>query len=288
MKIGIGLPATIPWARSADILEWARRADEGPFSSLGIIDRLVYGNYEPLITLAAAAGATKRIRLITTVLLEPLRNPAYLAKQAASLDALSGGRLTLGMGIGSREDDFKAVELGFKGRGKRLERDLELMKRIWNGEPVGEGVGPIGPAPVSKGGPEILIGGYTPVSIQRAGRLADGFVTGGVGLPSVVGQMYQGFQAAWQAAGRTGKPRLVSAIYTAVGEDPAGIGGEYIRSYYGPMTERIISGLRTTPQAVVDSIHGFKDIGADELLLWTAVADLSQYERLAEIVEAIK
>ena len=109
MQIGIGLPANIPGVQGKLILDWAKKADSGPFSSLGLIDRLVYPNYEPLIAFAAAAGVTQRIRLMTTVLLAPLRNTAILAKQAASLDALSGGRLTLGLAIGGREDDFHAA-----------------------------------------------------------------------------------------------------------------------------------------------------------------------------------
>src|SRR5690348_12590032 len=108
MKVGIGLPATIPGVTGESVLEWARAADAGPFSSLGIVDRLVYGNYEPLVTLAAVAGATNRIRLMSTVILAPLRNAAVLAKQALSVDALSGGRFVLGLGVGGREDDFQA------------------------------------------------------------------------------------------------------------------------------------------------------------------------------------
>jgi alkanesulfonate monooxygenase SsuD/methylene tetrahydromethanopterin reductase-like flavin-dependent oxidoreductase (luciferase family) len=152
MQIGIGLPSTIHGASPALILEWARRADAGPFSSLGLIDRLVYDNYESLITLAAAAAVTQRIRLMTTILIAPLRNAALLAKQAATLDALSGGRLTLGLGVGGREDDFHAAHASFKGRGRHMERQLELMKRVWSGKPMGDDVGPIGPAPVRSGG----------------------------------------------------------------------------------------------------------------------------------------
>src|SRR5438477_10646429 len=162
MKIGIGHPGTIPGMKGQLILDWAKRADAGPFSSLGSLDRLVYTNYDALITLTAAAAVTQRIRLMTTVLLVPLHNAGLLAKQAASLDALSGGRLTLGVGIGGREDDFLATSVSFKTRGKRFEEQLSTMKHIWSGQPLSDNIGPIGPNPVRSGGPEILIGGYTP------------------------------------------------------------------------------------------------------------------------------
>src|SRR3954471_5892633 len=127
MDIGIGLPATIPGTKGSLILEWAKQADSGPFSSLGILDRLVYPNYEPLITLAAAAAVTERVRLMTTVLIAPLRGAGVLAKQAATIDALSSGRLTLGLGVGAREDDFRFAPASFHDRGRRFEEQLKLM-----------------------------------------------------------------------------------------------------------------------------------------------------------------
>lgn len=103
--MGIGLPIGDP----TTLLTWARRADAGPFSTLGLLDRLVYDNPEPLVALAVLAGATTRVRVQTEVLLAPLRDTALLAKQAATLDRMTGGRLTLGLGVGGRDDDHRVA-----------------------------------------------------------------------------------------------------------------------------------------------------------------------------------
>jgi alkanesulfonate monooxygenase SsuD/methylene tetrahydromethanopterin reductase-like flavin-dependent oxidoreductase (luciferase family) len=140
MEIGIGLPSTIPGVEGREITGWARRAEERGFSTLGTIDRLVYANYEPLVALAAAAAVTERIRLTTDILLVPFRvNAALLAKQAATLDRLSAGRLVLGVAPGSREDDYDASGVPFSGRGRRFDEMLEQMRRVWAGE---AGIGP--------------------------------------------------------------------------------------------------------------------------------------------------
>ena len=139
MDVGIGLPSTIPGTGRDQVLEWARRAEARGFSSLGTIDRVVYPNHEPLIALAAAAAVTERIRLATAILLAPVRaNGALLAKQAATLDVLSGGRLVLGVAVGRREDDFRACGADFEARGRNPDEMLELWARIWDGE---EGIG---------------------------------------------------------------------------------------------------------------------------------------------------
>lgn len=287
MKIGIGLPATIPGVNGATVLDWARRADAGPFSSLGIIDRLIYGNFESMITLAAVAGATRRIGLLTSILLAPLRNTVILAKEAATLDALSGGRLTLGLGIGVREDDFVATGGAFKKRGRTLEAQLEQMKRIWAGEPAVAGQRPIGPAVAQKGGPRLLAGGYNPAALARAGRLADGYITGGGADPVQVQHNYQLVEKAWREANRPGKPYLVSCFYVVAGEELAERAGVFIHDYYGqagPIADRILSSIPKTPQVILDKIHGLAAIGVDEIILWPTVTDLDQVDRLAEVI----
>src|SRR5450755_317400 len=105
MRVGVGLPSGIAGANSHFILDWAKRADTGPFSSLGVIDRLVYDSFEPLTTLAAVAAVTQRVKLATTIVIGPLHNDALLAKVARSVDAFSQGRLVLGLAVGARQED---------------------------------------------------------------------------------------------------------------------------------------------------------------------------------------
>jgi alkanesulfonate monooxygenase SsuD/methylene tetrahydromethanopterin reductase-like flavin-dependent oxidoreductase (luciferase family) len=286
LKIGIGLPATIPGTEGSRILDWAKKADNGPFSSLAILDRLVFPNYEPLITLAAVAGVTQRIRLITTVLLGPLRNPVLFAKQAASLDALSGGRLTLGLGIGSREDDYLAASVPFKRRGKIFEEELGTLTKIWSGQRLDDKINPIGPTPVQSGGPEILIGGYSPAAIQRVGHWGNGFIAGGRD-PKGTQQFFQLAEASWKGAGRPGKPRLVGCVYYALGPNAKERASAYLRNYYamiGPMVEPMISNLPMTIDAIKERIQAYEDIGAGEVIMWPCIPDLEQLDQLAELI----
>ena len=286
MQVGIGLPSTIPGIKGDQILEWARKADTGPFSSLSVIDRLVYSNYEPLITLAVAAGATQRIRLMPSVLLAPFRSAAILAKEVATLDALSGGRVTLGLGVGGREDDFQAAGESFNDRGRRFEEQLETMKRLWAGEPMGNGIGPVGPAPAQPGGPPILIGGLSPAAVRRVGRWGDGYF--GTGLdPATIRQLYEVALAAWQEAGRSGAPRFVMGLYYALGPQAAERAGDYLHHYYafaGPMADMIASTVLSTPEAIQMAIQAYGEVGVDEVALWPTITDLDQVDRLAQAI----
>ena len=217
MDIGIGLPNAVPGTEGRTLIDWARHAEEAGFSTLGTIGRLVYPNYEELIALSAAAAVTSRIRLTTGVLLAPLyTNSALFAKQAASLDRLSGGRLVLGLGLGGREDDFAASGVSTQGRGRRLEEQVAMMKRVWSGEEFGY-AGGIGPEPARPGGPEIILGGATEATFDRVARVADGWIMGG-GPPDMFAQAAAG----WTRPGRKQAARAgrASSPWPTSGSDP--------------------------------------------------------------------
>jgi alkanesulfonate monooxygenase SsuD/methylene tetrahydromethanopterin reductase-like flavin-dependent oxidoreductase (luciferase family) len=286
MKIAIGLPAGIPQVPASLVFDWAKRAEAGSFSSLCAIDRLVYANYDPLITFANVAGVTQRIRLMTTVLIAPLHNAGILAKQAASLDALSHGRLTLGLGVGGREDDFRAAPASFHDRGKRFEHQLELMTRIWSGQPVDHETGPIGPAPVQPGGPEVLLGGSTSKAMERLARWGNGYMAGAWSRERT-SQTFRLAEDVWRQAGRVGQTRLVGAAYYGLGQNADERTQNFLLNYYafaGSAASLRGRTVLTTNQAIRTHIQAFTDIGTDELIFWPCIADLDQVNRLADLL----
>ena len=287
MKIGLGLPANIPGVSRDSVLDWARQADSGPFSSVGIIDRVVYPNWDPLIALAAAAAVTERVRLMTTILIAPVRDATLLAKQAASIDVLAGGRLTLGMGVGRREDDYTAVSGQFKRRGRRFEEQLALMKRVWSSEGPVDGTGPVGPQPIQSGGPELLIGAFAPAAIKRAGRWADGYLGGG-GDPHAALAMYETVLEEWQSHGRNGKPRFVATNAFALGSDAAERGADQYRHYNqflgSEAADQAARRVLTSAEDIRKVIQEFEQVGLDEMVFLPQVTDLDQVTRLADIV----
>jgi alkanesulfonate monooxygenase SsuD/methylene tetrahydromethanopterin reductase-like flavin-dependent oxidoreductase (luciferase family) len=268
MDVGIGLPSTIPGVEGKELVDWAVAADQAGFSTLGTIGRLVYPNYDELIALTAAAAVTERIRLTTSILLAPLRaNVALLAKQAASLDRLSGGRLVLGVGIGGRDDDYTASGLPTAGRNRRLAAQIAEMKRIWGGEKRGL-AGAIGPAPVREGGPEVILGTLNPASFRRMAGLVDGWMMGG-GPPEMFAQLGAAIDQAWQDAGRPGKPRKLSLAYFALGPGAREEATSTIKSYYawlGDFADQIAAGAAVSPEMVKGYIAGFAQNGCDELI----------------------
>lgn len=283
MKIGIGLPSSLPDVNGGLLLEWARRVDNGIFSSLGVLDRLVYPNYEPLITLAAAAAVTQRIRLMTAVLLTPLRNAGVLAKQVATIDALSLGRLILGMGVGTRKDDFEIAPAPYIGRGKRFEEQIGLMKNIWAGDKVTSSQGLVGPAPIQPGGPELLIGGFAPVAINRVG-LCDGYIGGGTDPGGEA--CFRMARNSWRSYGRQGEPRLVATGSFAFGQGAHLRAQENIGNYYRSLGEEGLQWVNiiSTPQQFRDTCRILESFGVDEIMLSPGVPDLEQIDRLLELV----
>jgi alkanesulfonate monooxygenase SsuD/methylene tetrahydromethanopterin reductase-like flavin-dependent oxidoreductase (luciferase family) len=280
MDIGIGLPNAIRGVDGATILDWARRAEAAGFSSLGTLDRLVYGNCEALVTLAAAAAVTERVRLVTDILIAPLRGTAMLAKQAATVDRLSGGRLVLGLAVGGREDDFAAADADFGGRGKRFERQLEEMTRIWRGETG------IGPAPARSERPQLFIGGQSERALRRAARWADGYTLGGGGA-AMLGEVVPKVRAAWEEAGRAEQPRIMALFYFALGDGAQEAAERSLGDYYsfaGPYAEQVVAGAAKDADTVKRYVGGFADAGADEVIAFPADPDPAQVELLAEAV----
>src|SRR5919198_5956880 len=132
MKLGIGLPNTMAHETGRRLmLDWARVADEAGFYALATIDKPNYDSWDPLTTLAGVAGVTERAKLATTILQLPPRNEVLVAKQAAVVDRLSGGRLVLGLAQGGREDDFEVLGAAFEGRSERFQRQVERIREIW-------------------------------------------------------------------------------------------------------------------------------------------------------------
>ena len=286
MDVGIGLPATIKDVEGDKLLEWARRAEGRGFSSLAVIDRLVYGNYEPLIALAAAAAVTGSIRLTTAIMIAPYReNAALVAKQAASLHRLSGGRLVLGTAVGGREDDYEASHSNFHDRGKRFEAMLQEWQRVWDGESFGT-AGAIGPAPPN-GRPQVIIGGSADVAFERAAKYADGWIMGG-GDPSGFKDATAKLEQAWKAAGRDGAPRKLALAYFALGANAEQAAERYLRDYYAFLGDEIagmIAGSAATDEETVKQyVSAFAGAGCDELILFPCDPDAGQVDLLADAI----
>jgi alkanesulfonate monooxygenase SsuD/methylene tetrahydromethanopterin reductase-like flavin-dependent oxidoreductase (luciferase family) len=285
MKVAIGLPTTIPGAEGHEVIEWARRAEAAGFSGLGTIDRVVYQNYESLMALGAAAAVTERIGLITSIAILPYRqNAALVAKQTATLQKLSGGRLVLGVAPGGRPDDYEAGGAPFENRGRRFEEMLDDIKRVWAGEKRGT-AGGIGPD-VSDDPPTLIIGGQVDAAFRRAARYGDGWIAGG-GQPEYFPPALEKLEAAWREAGRDGEPRKLSLAYFSLDDDPESQARKTIGDYYafaGDYAEMVVAGVAKGEDAVKERIRAFDDVGCDELIMFPASSDPEQVDRLAAAV----
>ncbi|MET0305104.1 MAG: LLM class flavin-dependent oxidoreductase [Solirubrobacterales bacterium] len=277
MDVGVALPNAVPGATGDQMTEWARRAEARGFSTLGTIDRIVYDNYEPLVALAAAAAVTERIGLSTTVLLAPLRtNTALLAKQAHSVNALSDGRLTLGIGLGARDDDYEASGVELRGRGKRLDAMLEEMREIWAGDEVGPKIG---------GAPRLIVGGHADPAYARAARLGDGWIAAGSG-PDQAREGAEKARAAWRDAGREGEPHIMALVYFSLGERAEEDVRENLMDYYAWLGEDIARMIGDSAAKdggkVAEYVAAYEGLDCDELVFCPSSADPQQVDLLAD------
>jgi alkanesulfonate monooxygenase SsuD/methylene tetrahydromethanopterin reductase-like flavin-dependent oxidoreductase (luciferase family) len=276
MNVGVGLPTTTPGTDGAMLLEWARRADAGPFSSVAVLDRVVYDSFDPFAALAAAAAVTARVRLATMIAIGPLRATALLAKQAASVHALSGKRLTLGLAVGARIEDYEAAGIEHRGRGRRLSEQLAYLRGGIDEDRVGP----------AREGIELLVGGASGQAFSRMARYADGYAHGG-GPPRAFAGAAARANAAWRDLGRPDRPRLWGQGYFALAD--AERGNAYLRDYYaftGPFAERVVAANLTSARAIKDFLRGYEEAGCDELVLFPTSADAAELDRLAEVVGA--
>jgi alkanesulfonate monooxygenase SsuD/methylene tetrahydromethanopterin reductase-like flavin-dependent oxidoreductase (luciferase family) len=277
MDVGIGLPNAVIGTSGAVFRDWARRAEERGFAALSTIDRIAYPSYDSLTSLGVAAAVTERIGLTTGILLGPAYPAALVARLSATVAAVSGGRLTLGLGVGGRADDFEATRQPFHTRGH------DLLQRAWAGEPVAGSPERVGP-PVPGGRVPVLIGGTVDKAVERTVRWGDGWIAGG-GPARMAMPMYERIRAAWKEGGRDGEPRLGALAYFALGDEAAQRGAENLLHYYGFLGEyarMVADGMLTTPEAVKDAVRAFTDAGTTELYINPAFPEVEQVDRLAD------
>jgi probable F420-dependent oxidoreductase len=285
MDIGIGLPNAVRGTTGAELLEWARRAEAAGFSSLASIGAVSFPSHEELTVFAAAAAVTERIRFLTNVLIAPARSTTELAKQAATVDQLSGGRLTLGLGVGWRNADFRLTGRDFSRRGAAFDAQLRDLRRAWSGETLEPGTRQVCPAPVQDPIP-VLVGGSSGATVRRVIDHGAGWTAGGM-PPDAAGAFAASVRDAWQQAGKPGSPRITALAYFSLGpvED---LSRRNMLDYYEPHGEQIASmiadSVLQTPDAIRGAVQAYREAGIDELVLDATVSHPEQVELLADVV----
>ncbi|WP_236655698.1 LLM class flavin-dependent oxidoreductase [Streptacidiphilus carbonis] len=282
VKIGIGLPNQVRNLNAGVIPAWAALAEQAGFSTVSTVGRLAYPGVMDTVALAAAAGATRTIGLLSTIMLAPAWPGTLFAKEIASIDGVSGGRLTLGIGVGGRADDFLVESSGFADRGRRMDRDLETYRSVWGGEPVGGSPNPAVP-PGARQIP-LLFGAGSRPALRRMAQHGEGYVSPSVPA-AMAGQTFDAARAAWREAGRSGEPRLVAIAYFAIADPDTGRAN--VADYYADATQFVdivVDAVRTTPAEITQAVKEFEAIGADELILNPTSDDPGEIASLAELV----
>ena len=268
---------------------WCRGIDEGPFSSVSAGERITFHNLDGVTLCTAAAMLTERVRVFINVAVAPWHAPAMLAKQVASMDVLSGGRVELAVGVGGRQQDYDALGSPFEHRHSRVDTTVAELRRLWDGGPAPDG-NPVGPPPVQVGGPPVYCSGMGPKSLARAAHWADG--VSGFALTGDAAEAEKSFRAAehtWSAADRTERPRLISGVFVALGpnarETLQGFATAYL-GVFGPEIAKMLADAMTvfTEQRLREVISALAEAGCDELILVPASSDPDLLQRLTAVV----
>jgi len=287
MRIGLTLPTMMPGLDRETLLAWARRVDARPFASLAAGERIAFPNPDLMVAMGAAAAVTTRVELMPTVVVLPLHAAAVVAKQIATLDVLANGRVTVGVGVGGREEDFRAVGVPFEKRLGRMEAQVATMRRLWSGEPSVPDTAPVGPRPVHE--PPVLVGALSHDSIRRAARWADGLCGFSFGPDGAeVAAAFDVARAAWRERGRP-SPRLVASAWYSIASDGRDRMDAYVARYLGVFGDRAARSMArhcttTSASALRDAVRRMEDAGADDFLLVPTTTDPDEVDRVADLV----
>ena len=287
MKLGIGLPNTMAFETDRRLmLDWARLADEAGFHTLGTIDKPAYDSWDPLVTLAGVAGVTERARLATTILQLPNRNETLVAKQAAVVDRLAGGRLDLGVAQGGRGEDYEVFGASSEGRSQRMEDQVARMRELWTNARTCDGDhGVTGPAPLQDPLP-VWVGASRPKAIERAVRVGDGFLFGTRGAAG----MAEATPWVRELAAAEGKRdfQVAGLAYAGLGDDPAAAleeAAHHVLRYYGQLWTEPADLIHHGPgEKIAEEIAEYARSGIDLLIVFPQIPRLDQVEQLAESV----
>jgi alkanesulfonate monooxygenase SsuD/methylene tetrahydromethanopterin reductase-like flavin-dependent oxidoreductase (luciferase family) len=291
MEIGMSLPTMAKGTVRATTVEWSRAIDAGPFSSISCGERVTFHNPEMVVTMAAAAALTDRVRVFVNLVVLPMHPPALVAKQLATLDVLCDGRLTAGVAVGGREDDYRALGAPFARRHQRLDDAVAEMRRLWRGEPPFDGAAPVGPACIQAGGPPLLAGAMGPKALARAARWADGI--SGFSLtadPADMRNAVDGARRAWDATGRSDPPRVVTGCFYALGvDDPRavlrGFTYDYLEIFGGSFARTVADAVATFEGGRIRrALDDAEAAGIDEFVLVPATVDRRCLDAAAELV----
>lgn len=287
------MPVMEPDLDAGVLRDWARVVDEGPFSSLCFGERIAFGNPEVLTLLGALAAWTDRVPLVTTVVVPQLHDPVLLAKALATGDMLCGGRLTVGIGVGGRREDYLAVGADPALQTMReMARRVAVMRQVWAGEKITDSVLPVGPQPAQEGGPRLLVGTIGPKTLRHAAGWADGLA--GITLDLDTAKQEELFEvgrAAWAAAGKP-RPHLATSFWFALG-DPQSARDQihrHLRHYMNWIPPEFVDAMAPTTgwsgsdEELVATLRKFAAIGTSEVHLIPTSSDLDQVRRVADLV----